>query len=203
CFLCEDDGDVQYDSAESMVCPSCTNPSVPLNPKTLQKILAHFGAHLLHRSVGLSYEPCGLCLAPAPQCQFFLTKRNQVDHRRSYGCPVFGTMARGFSYAVASESSPKSPCSNVPIICTLCTRENLNAPAIWKYNAPEHFQKQHPTADVSLYKDTWLLSRSKKVALKQVYDEWHIVPKARGKQKDKEKRPLAISEAHSTRLSHQ
>ncbi|KAK0438803.1 hypothetical protein EV421DRAFT_1714038 [Armillaria borealis] len=44
----------------------------------------------------------------------------------------------GFSYASASASNENSPCSNVPIVCPMCSQIDPNTPAIWKYTAKEH-----------------------------------------------------------------
>jgi hypothetical protein len=77
-------------------------------------------------------------------CVFYLKKRNgkpQIDWDKSTCLlKVF------IRYAVAAELTSASPCSNVPVICTLCRPKRL---AEWKYNLEAYLLPKHPPASKS------------------------------------------------------
>ena len=113
-------------------CSRC-GPTVKLDWKNTPRILEHMGAHILHdTTLNSSEERCGLCLRPAPMCQVYLTKgrgtagKVSVDRSKSK-CP---NLAR-FNYKNTAQSSKRSPCSNVPVVCTLCPP---GSPAAWMYS---------------------------------------------------------------------
>ncbi|KAF8992315.1 hypothetical protein BDQ17DRAFT_1254088 [Cyathus striatus] len=53
-----------------------------------------------------------------------------------------------FSYHVAIESSASSPCSNVPMSCPVCPKEDS---AIWKYSMKQHFEDKYKSLNISSY----------------------------------------------------
>ncbi|KAE9407848.1 hypothetical protein BT96DRAFT_850041, partial [Gymnopus androsaceus JB14] len=148
-FLCEHDGVGRNDVNGGVLCSSCINPSVQLDISKPQSILTHMGAHILHGTTPRSTEPCGFCLSPFPQCLFYLTRTNQISSS-SRGCLVFKSIGK-ISYAAAAKSTQANPCSNVPIRCPVCTQIDPNSPAIWRYNAEEHFKIRHPNINRASY----------------------------------------------------
>ncbi|KAJ7291828.1 hypothetical protein C8J57DRAFT_1044147, partial [Mycena rebaudengoi] len=142
-----------------------------------------------------STERCGLCLNPAPMCEYYTTTSGtkKVDVSRSK-CPNAGIK---FTYSLAAKSTPSSPCSNVPIDCKLC---GTGKPAIWRYNYVHHLRSVHPTAPIEKYFAIWDISVAEKSAMKEVWKS-----RARGvpiaKKRAPKTAPLVISEAHSSRLS--
>ncbi|KAF5366588.1 hypothetical protein D9758_008958 [Tetrapyrgos nigripes] len=199
-FLCEHDGVGRGDIDGYVTCPSCTNPLIYLDFSKPQMILKHIGSHILNSPSTLrSSEPCGFCLSPSPQCQFFLTKKEKLDRKRSTGCTVFLGL-KSFNYASASKTTQSSPCSNVPVTCPLCSRANTHAPAVWRYNLEAHYRKRHPTASCE---EVWKISNSEKSAMSEVYKNRKKIPKPRGKNKQREMcGPIPISQAHATSMSH-
>ncbi|KAF8054223.1 hypothetical protein FPV67DRAFT_1763516 [Lyophyllum atratum] len=198
CFLVEDDS-TERNLATDNICTTC-HPEVPL-PKSGPRILEHMAAHLYFDDpmIDRSTEPCGLCLRPAPLCVFYLKKgrgagaSEQVDLAKST-CPN----KVSFSYAVAAESAPTSPCSNVPLRCPVCP---ATATAVWRYNLLHHMRNKHPTVSLRPYESMYMISNSEKVQLKQIWlnrKKSKVSRKRKGKQVE-----LAISEAHSSRLALQ
>jgi hypothetical protein len=127
-----------------------------------------------------------------PLCQFFLKKGKgarsnlKIDQNHSHGCAV----KVNFTYSIASESSASSPCSNVPIICPLCSKL---APAIWRYNLSYHFARVYATAPVPQYEDTWRLSNFESFQMKDI---WSKCQNTSVKHKKVNTLPLVISNAH-------
>ena len=62
-----------------------------------------------------------------------------------------------YSYSVAAELSPSSPCSNVPIHCPICPK---SSPAIWKYFMRSHFKEKHK-ALLTKHEHLWKISNFK------------------------------------------
>ena len=183
-------------NSQSCDCPRC-GPSVTLNWKNGQRILEHMGAHILHDGdLDRSEERCGLCLRPAPMCQFYLRKGRgvagsvSVDRKKS----TCVNMIR-FTYATAAISSEASPCSNVPVICSLCPE---NSPAVWTYSLHAHFRAQHFLRSLAHFPIKIFLSQSEKDGMARVWISRLTVQRPR---KMKQKKPsLAISEAHRAQL---
>ncbi|KAF8308703.1 hypothetical protein DL93DRAFT_2036912, partial [Clavulina sp. PMI_390] len=170
CFICEDEGETRGpDDVYEFQCTSCASPAVPFeNGPTA---LAHIGAHILHDPrVNRAQEPCGLCLRPAPLCQFFLKRSPgtaqgvtfDFDKSQCINC-------MRFSYKPASVSTTASPCSNVPIICPICVEIDPHSPAIWKYNLEAHFTSKHSTVDRNQFSKLWEIPQSERVQLKEIY----------------------------------
>ncbi|KAG6905363.1 hypothetical protein DXG01_003230 [Tephrocybe rancida] len=160
------------------ICPRCS-PEVPLDRKLAQCILAHIGAHVLYdKTIQHKEEPCGLCLQAALLCKIYLTKGKganstlKIDKPRSSGC----TNLISFTYAVAAQSKPSSPCSNVPLPCPLCPK---TAPSIWRYNWKAHFENTHPHATYLLYAAEGELSKFEWSQMKQWWRDRQKVPTKR------------------------
>jgi hypothetical protein len=47
------------------------------------------------------------------------------------------------SYGSAAKPSTAQPCTNVPLICTLCPADKALVPTFWKYNLRYHLQQSH------------------------------------------------------------
>ncbi|KAF8223168.1 hypothetical protein L208DRAFT_1318277, partial [Tricholoma matsutake] len=195
CFICETHQEVEENGTSS--CPRCS-PTVTLDLSQGQHILEHIGAHILH-DPGLtqSTELCGLCLWPPPFCQFFLTKGKgangtlKINQTLSWGC----LMKVKYSYSVAAESSPSSPCLNVPIACHLCSNAT---PTIWKYFMKAHFQETHKSVPISKYKHLWKLSNFETAEIKKIWaKQKNVVVKHTKKSKNP---PLEVSESHRAHI---
>ncbi|TFY55061.1 hypothetical protein EVG20_g9459 [Dentipellis fragilis] len=179
-------------------CPACTDPGVQLDTSNGQRILAHIGSHVLYDpSVDRSEEPCGLCLRPGALCSIYLTKRLGRNGQWSvkYGGTEPCPNSINFSYTVAVTSSPSSPCSNAPLVCSICPDE---APAVWRYNLWSHFLCRHPTVPSAKYAELWTLASDEMTAMVALWNSRKKQPKKRGKGKDYE--PLKLSDAHTLRM---
>ncbi|KAG6905140.1 hypothetical protein DXG01_004635 [Tephrocybe rancida] len=176
------------------ICPRCS-PEVPLDPKLAQRVLAHIGAHVLYdKTIQRKAEPCGLCLKAALMCKIYLTKGKgangtlKIDKSRSSGC----SNLISFTYSVAAQSKPSSPCSNVPLRCPLCPK---TGPAVWRYNWKAHFENAHPHATYSVYAQEGELSNFEWSQMKKWWRDRQKVPAKRMK-KMKGLTPLEVSTVH-------
>ncbi|KAJ7191492.1 hypothetical protein GGX14DRAFT_381116, partial [Mycena pura] len=193
CFVCEaNDNSIAIDAPRT--CPVCP-PNTPLNPKKGQPVLAHNAAHLLFDPAIRGTERCGMCLNPAPMCEYFMKKTGppKIDISRSK-CP---SLAVKFTYSIAAKSVSASPCSNVPVNCAVCGVED---PAVWRYNYLHHLRHVHPVAPEEKYRSIWELSAAETTAMKAIWETREKgvpIPQKRAPKTA----PLVISEAHSSRLS--
>ncbi|PPR05743.1 hypothetical protein CVT26_008496 [Gymnopilus dilepis] len=205
CFLAQNAADTQasnIDDDELIACPLCTDPMIYFEPGQGQRMLQHIGSHILFdKKVARSDEPCGLCLRSSSICQHFLKKgrgargKLTFDHERTRTCPV----KHSISYSVAMESSETSPCSNVPIVCPLCSEKH--DPAVWRYNMHAHFSRVHTTvtgSDLKRYAHLWELSNFERQEMKTIYDNRRHVPAKR--KRAPKLAPLVISEAHQAQI---
>ena len=194
CFVAEDLYDVREFSMHE--CPACV-PPVQLDASNGQWVLAHVASHILHDpTIVKSEEPCGLCLRSSATCTIYLTRRAGRTYPWSikYGGTTPCPNATNFSYSAAMVSSNSSPCSNVPIQCPFCLD---GSPAVWRYNMRHHFQNRHRGINTAKHKDLWKITPEEAKAMKQVWRNRCKQPKRRGK--GKQKAPLKVSEAHSSR----
>jgi hypothetical protein len=143
-------------------------------------------------------EPCGFCLCTDTACQLSLVKKHsgnqegqKIDMKAS-SCPKLSKM----SYKSAAEYKPKSPCTNVPVYCPLCSDR---APAIWKYNLEAHLRRVHPDAEPERYKNKWFIGDTEKAAMQTIWDR--ICKPRASKGKKRAQKALAISEGHASRLA--
>jgi hypothetical protein len=93
----------------------------------------------------------------------------------------------------AAKSSVKSPCSNIPLRCPLCHQAD---PAVWKYNLRAHLIHVHQCKDVSIYEQLYAITDDEIVLMKGSY-----LSKPRRSRAKKSVKVIAVSEAHSTRVS--
>ncbi|KAJ7114226.1 hypothetical protein C8R44DRAFT_984314 [Mycena epipterygia] len=194
CFVCEfDNNSREIESANT--CPACP-PNTPLDPRQGQQVLAHMAAHILcDPNIDRSTEPCGICLNPAPMCEWYLTTsgKKKINNKRSK-CPHAAIL---FRYSTAANSTASSPSSNIPINCALC---GIGQPASWRYNYLHHLQTVHPAAPVEKYASIWRLHPDEIERIKKVWkahERGVPIPKKR----ESTNPSLVISEAHSSRLS--
>jgi hypothetical protein len=131
-------------------------------------------------------------------------------------CPIYVTKGRGvqarhtveftkshclnlvrFNYKNATESTKKSPCSNVPTICPLCAP---GSPAVWKYSLEAHFRNRHRLTNPSHFPCPVGQSQSEKYGMKIVW-QGHFKKRKSYNSKSKRLAPhLAVSEAHRAGL---
>ncbi|KAJ7842614.1 hypothetical protein B0H13DRAFT_1648770, partial [Mycena leptocephala] len=195
CFVCEFDNNSRELETEN-TCPLCP-PNTPLYPRQGQQVLAHMAAHILFDpKIDRSTQPCGICLNPAPMCEFHLMTtggKQKLDIKRCK-CPNAGIT---FRYSTAAVSTPSSPSSNVSIVCTLCPK---GQPAIWRYNYLYHLRTDHPSAPEEKYSSLWKLHPDE---IKNVKKIWQTIAKGVPipKKREPKTKPLNIFEAHSSRLS--
>jgi hypothetical protein len=180
-------------------CSNC-GPGAKINWENTQRVLEHMGAHILFDTkLNRTEERCGLCLRPAALCPIYVTKgrgtlgRYTVDFTKST-CP---NLVR-FNYKNASESSEKCPCSNVPIICSLCPP---GSPAVWTYNLEAHFRGRHRLTSRAHFPVPVEQSKSEKDGLKRVWQTRFKSRKSYNTKKRQRVPPLSISEAHRSGLS--
>ncbi|KAL6302386.1 hypothetical protein BKA93DRAFT_737066 [Sparassis latifolia] len=115
---------------------------------------AHIGMHILRamrrvrevpalrEQVG-SMMPCGFCGRSGNSNCAVTLKISSRTFKVECKCPFF----LPFRYGFAEKGSEKTPCRNVPIICSLCPKpsnKTVPPPAIWRYNMDTHLRLQHP-----------------------------------------------------------
>ena len=149
-------------------CPHC-RPSFSWNRLKIHDLLLHIRAHLLFdTSLDPTLQLCGLCFQPSPLCIFFLRKgkgtgsSSQIDMRTSR-CPNLVV----FSYLSAAKEATNSPCTNVPVICSLCPS---TLSAVWKYNIKAHFEKFHTPTAYRTYSANFVISESEREGLKKIWN---------------------------------
>ncbi|KAH8989846.1 hypothetical protein EDB83DRAFT_2480927 [Lactarius deliciosus] len=194
CFVAETVYEVREFNTHE--CPAC-EPPVQLNTVNGQRVLAHIGSHVLHDpTLDKSGEPCGLCLRPANTCIIHLMRRSGRNYQWTlkYSGIVPCPNATNFSYSAAMVSSESSPCSNVPLQCPYCPD---GSPAVWRYNMRLHFRLRHQGVDATRHEDLWKITAGEADAMAEIWTNRLKQPKRRGK--GKQKAPLKVSEAHSSR----
>ena len=132
-------------------------------------------------------------------CQIYVKKghgvkgRYSVDQKKS-NCP---NMVR-FNYGNAATSSEASPCSNVPVTCPLCP---TGSPSVWTYSLHTHFRECHRLTSIAHFPSRIHLSQSEKDSMQCIWKaclKQHKTYRSKNKLRNK---PLAISQAHRSRLS--
>ncbi len=201
CFSCRSStSELSNINGTTNSCTLCI-PGYEYGTKTGQRPLEHIGAHILHDpGINREDEPCGRCLRPSSICRIFLSKgaggSYKLNLNRSSGC---GNPGYVFRYSVAATSTSTSPCSNVPVICPLCT-DTKHLPAVWKYNLRYHISAHHPSALLSRYKHLWELTEFETKKMAAFWNERHsTVIRRPGKSKEAFK--IIISEAHTSTIA--
>jgi hypothetical protein len=200
CFVCEIAGEISSTGIDGQSDCSMCGPSAGLNWKNTQRVLEHMGAHILYDAkLNTSEERCGLCLRPAPMCHIYLKKgrdaqaKYSVDQKKS-NCP---NLVR-FNYMNAATSSESSPCSNVPVVCPLCPTAS---PAVWTYSLHAHFRGRHRLTTAAHFPTRVQLSQSERDGMHRVWKARFKQHKSYRSKKKLRNPPLAISQAHRSRLS--
>ncbi|KAI3998038.1 hypothetical protein K525DRAFT_215108, partial [Schizophyllum commune Loenen D] len=194
CFATASQKDISLNDNDS-----CRYCDYPFDFKKLPSILAHIGSHVLYdtKNIARDLEPCGLCFRPYNVCQIYVRKTNgrrgniKIDVARST-C----NMPMNFKQASAAKSSVASPCSNAPLVCTLCPK---GAPAVWRYNYRAHHARLHPSIPLDDYRTTWYLTVFEQDKLHDIWVNRHKRPKPR--QTRTQQIPLTLSEAHNAGMA--
>ena len=199
CFVCEDDATTRGPADESANSPcSLCGLRTQLEKSNPQRVLEHMAAHILYDvTINRHDELCGLCLRPATMCRIFIRKGRGTT--ASYGIDLKRSLCINltrFNYASAARSSESSPCSNVPMICPLCSKDD---PAVWAYNLASHFCLRHKLTPMHFPIQSHL-STSEREGLKKIWDSRFKVRATRNSAKSK-LAPMMLSEAHSSRLA--
>ncbi|KAN0115728.1 hypothetical protein V8E52_006674, partial [Russula decolorans] len=199
CFVCEVASETDNTHIDGNADCSRCGPATKIDWENTQRVLEHMGAHILYDpSLNCTEEQCGLCLRPASMCPIYVTKgrgvqaRHTVEFTKSHCLNLVR-----FNYKNATESTKKSPCSNVPTICPLCAP---GSPAVWKYSLEAHFRNRHRLTNPSHFPCPVGQSQSEKYGMKIV---WQGCFKKRKSYNSKSKRlapHLAVSEAHRAGL---
>jgi hypothetical protein len=198
--VCESAGEMNSIVVDGQAnCLMC-GPAARLDWKNTQRVLEHMGAHILYDAkLNSSEERCGLCLKPAPMCHIYLKKgrgsqaKYSMDQKKS-NCP---NLVR-FNYTNTATSSESSPCSNIPIVCPLCS---TGSPAVWMYSLHAHFRERHRLTSVAHYPSRILLSQFEKDGMNCVWKACFKQHKSYHSKKKPRNPPLLISQAHRLKLS--
>ncbi|KAG2008058.1 hypothetical protein CC2G_013529 [Coprinopsis cinerea AmutBmut pab1-1] len=140
---------LQFDkrSGEDLVSCRCCDAA----PMKLKHLRNHVGHHILRAFRGvpdrlkddykMGSNPCGWCAGNGCKTQLVLSSRGTYvvlsDCEFHYQKMV---------YSRAAEYSYSSPCTNVPIPCSLCLQadpERTHLPTFWKYNLIYHMISTH------------------------------------------------------------
>ncbi|KAH6904033.1 hypothetical protein BKA70DRAFT_1512940 [Coprinopsis sp. MPI-PUGE-AT-0042] len=118
---------------------------------TVNGMRNHVGIHLLksHRgvadaelygSVEIGLNPCGWCGLEGCKTLMIVGKKGKAVQIES-NCAYHYT---GMVYSKAVVSNSNTPCTNVPIHCTLCPpNKKGDPPTFWKYNVFHHMAECH------------------------------------------------------------
>lgn len=193
CFACELEAEDRVTQPGEARCPRCPNIIFP--ELTAPTLVQHVGAHILYDSAFKDADnPCGFCLRVSSDCKIYLRKGQsgpQVDMSLS-SC----LQLRKLSLGAAAKFSPHSPCTNHPMVCTLCPN---GTSTVWKYNLRSHIIKVHPTATPLLYKHLYNVAEAEMVLMKGCWNKRRRLTK--GKKKRVQNSTMAISEAHTSRIT--
>ncbi|KAK7006881.1 hypothetical protein R3P38DRAFT_3213632 [Favolaschia claudopus] len=113
---------------------------------------AHVGSHVFKSIKGItdpnlhepvdSANPCGFCGRAGCQVDLSGLPTSRATPKVTSSC----VRAHPFSYGHRKKYSAATPCTNVPIFCTLCTviPPRKSPPAFWKYSMYPHIRVAHP-----------------------------------------------------------
>src|SRR5258708_26821826 len=94
-------------------------------------------------------------------------------------------------YSVASRSTPSSPCSNVPLSCSLCPK---SSPAVWRYNFEHHMKISHRGISNGNYTSIYELTTSEQEEMLKIWERRENVSIKRPRKYNFP--PLIVSDAH-------
>lgn len=168
-------------------------PKLLVEEMTGPELVRHNGAHILHDTkLKAADNPCGFCLNAGTSCVIHIQKKPdgtyRIDKTLSQ-CPNLRTL----SLKVAGQYTLKSPCTNVPLPCPLCSK---SAPSVWKYNLRAHILTNHPSANAELpeYRKLYEISADERILMKAIL--LRPIRKPR-KKKGKDAGSLKVSNLHS------
>ncbi|KAJ7022046.1 hypothetical protein C8F04DRAFT_972033 [Mycena alexandri] len=113
---------------------------------------AHVGSHIFKSLHGISEpnlfervhhtDPCGFCGRGGCSTDLSGLPTARATPKCSSTCP----RSHAFSYGHAKKYSANTPCTNVPMFCTLCLPiPPRKSPVVfWKYSMLRHIQSVHP-----------------------------------------------------------
>ena len=91
-------------------------------------------------------EPCGFCgLVCSSRSSDICNSRlirgsNKSTTKVSSNCPL----SYNLSHASVHKSSGTSPCTNRPVVCSICLSKSATRPYVWSYSYLDHMQSCHP-----------------------------------------------------------
>lgn len=134
---------------------------------TGQDLLKHMGVYILNDpKLHRADNPCGLCLNTGQLCEIFLLHWGgaiSIDQTKSH-CPNIHTL----QIKKVEEFTPKQPCTNHPLLCSLCP---CGASAVWKYNLYSHILQKYAWLNTTLYKPIWRLYQDKELLIKAKWEK--------------------------------
>ncbi|TEB26935.1 hypothetical protein FA13DRAFT_1795184 [Coprinellus micaceus] len=178
CFICEDECQISDLGLANMIeCKYC-DPLVALDTSQGKMVLEHMAAHIQHDpKVKKIDQPCGICLRPAPICQFYLEKSkganggDRIDQWHS----ICKHQVQ-FHYSKASKATTASP-------------------SIWKYNLPLHFKHTHLNRSLDGFPDlNWSLTNFEREEIRKRWVKRQATPRRVRKKGDEPQ--FVISDAH-------
>ena len=123
----------------------------------LHQMHNHVGFHILRKLRNTSDQvfqpvgeiPCGFCGLDGCITQL-ATSFSKKKHGQTTIVSTCLYHHSKMNYKAASVFSQKSPCTNIPIQCSICPPTSSGSPqTIWKYNAVNHFIIKHSNSDHS------------------------------------------------------
>ena len=90
--------------------------------------------------------PCGFC-SQSETCSTQLVVKKDGAQTILWSCQYH---YEGMNYKAALWTSKSTPCTNIPIDCTLCPVSHAgDAQTMWKYNMPYHLLTEHTVFEAS------------------------------------------------------
>ena len=122
-------------------------------PMGRKKMRQHIGSHILKDNLE---NVCGFCGVQG--CDIDIScgsgRGKTVSEVPQSRCDFY----EKFSIKAAANGSKRSPCTNRPIHCPVCTR------VVWFYNMSFHYQPNHPDCP----RNTWLINDDEKISMQKL-----------------------------------
>ena len=102
----------------------------------LNQMRLHVGFHILSGHLPHSANTCGYCGLLSCQTKLVLSTGSGINksYVPSSNCSYFYK----FNYECVKKKTKRSPCTNRPIACTICSHY------YWFYNMEQHYKDKHP-----------------------------------------------------------
>ena len=118
-----------------------------------KKMRQHIGSHILKENLE---NVCGFCGVQG--CDIDIScgsgRGKSISEVPQSRCDFY----EKFSIKAAANGSKRSPCTNRPIHCPVCTR------VVWFYNMSFHYQSNHPDYP----RNTWLRNDDEKISMQKL-----------------------------------